>query len=93
MLGYRAILFFLEAFTSGPECQPLRVCHCREGTGMRNNRCGFRAAGSVDVHLSKAFTAGIQGDLLCLLAFGTEVAWSMEAEEETTGSIGLACSS
>lgn len=90
VLGYKTILFFLEEFASGPECQPLRVCHYWEGTGLRNSHCDLRAAGSVDVHLSKAFTPGSQGDLLCLLALATEAAQSVEAEEETTKSIGLA---
>lgn len=89
MLGCKDILFFLEVFASGPECQPLRLCHYGEGTGMGSNHCGLRAAGSVDVHLSEALTPSNQGDLPFLLSFATEVHWNMETEEETTKSIGL----
>lgn len=68
------------------------VCRYWEGTAMRNNHCGLRAAIS-GCHLSKALIPGSRGDLLCLSAFAKEVAWSTEAEGETTRSTGLALSS
>lgn len=48
---------------------------------MRNNHWGLRAAGSVYCCLSKTPSLGSCRDLLCLLAFATEVAWNMVAEE------------